>query len=658
MSSYEDITHLSQREQVRLRTGMWLGDVNSSEYDSALMNMVREVVSNSVDDFMNGGATEIRVTVSPELDSVSIMDNGRGIPFSYDRDMNMSRLEMAVSVPNTGAKYDKGEGGVFKYAGGLHGAGLKCVNYISSEFMAFSKRADGFRSFLFREGLKVAEDIQSSEGFPYEHGTWISFTPDRKVFTIDPRVNLSYMTRYLKGVSCLNAGLRIILQHRDTLYEYFEPDGITTLLKEKSDGSEILFPIAEIRSEDSGVSRYEISFCVTEGSGESISSFVNGLEIDSSSDSVVAVRQSFARAVLKYIDTVYNPNSRSRVTGLETSDIRAGLCAVIKLLHVNPSFDSQTKTRLTNKDIGRHINDTLPHLIFIELQKNPSMADGVVRHISRQAEARRASEQARKKTLAIAKKMAEDTSNISLDIFTPPTKPEDVEQNMLCMFEGLSASSALVKASKFINPETSRPYKEHIGILALQGLVLQSLEVDMSRVLQNKELATLIKVSGLNPKDPSDLSNLRFGKFVITSDQDAGGAQICVQLVIFFATHFPEVVRKGMLYRLETPLFSVIDTRTRKYTFCYNSDIHLLLKEMGVAEDDIYRGRYIVRRNKGLGELDDREVRTLVENPRLVRICPEDFDSLKKLLYIFSGKDNIQDRKEVLFRFGLGGDNE
>lgn len=657
MSSYEDITHLSQREQVRLRTGMWLGDVNSGEYDSALMNMVREVVSNSVDDFMNGGATEIRVTVSPELDSVSIMDNGRGIPFGYDSDMNMSRLEMAVSVPNTGAKYDKGEGGVFKYAGGLHGAGLKCVNYISSEFMAFSKRADGFRSFLFREGLKVAEDIQSSEGFPYEHGTWIAFAPDRKVFTIDPRVNLSYMTRYLKGVSCLNAGLRIILQHRDTVYEYFEPDGTTTLLKEKSDGSEILFPIVGVRSEDSGVSRYEISFCVTEGSGESISSFVNGLEIDSSSDSVVAVRQSFARAVLKYIDTVYNPNSRSKVTGLETSDIRAGLCAVIKLLHVNPSFDSQTKTRLTNKDIGRHINDTLPHLIFIELQKNPSMADGVVRHISRQAEARRASEQARKKTLAIAKKMAEDTSNISLDIFTPPTKPEDVEQNMLCMFEGLSASSALVKASKFINPETSRPYKEHIGILALQGLVLQSLEVDMSRVLQNKELATLIKVSGLNPKDPSDLSNLRFGKFVITSDQDAGGAQICVQLVIFFATHFPEVVRRGMLYRLETPLFSVIDTRTREYTFCYNSDIHLLLEEMSVTEDDIYRGKYIVRRNKGLGELDDREVRTLVENPKLVRICPEDFDSLKKLLYIFSGKDNIQDRKGVLFRFGLGGDN-
>jgi len=632
--------------------------VNSSEYDSALMNMVREVVSNSVDDFMNGGATEIRVTVSPELDSVSIMDNGRGIPFGYDSDMNMSRLEMAVSVPNTGAKYDKGEGGVFKYAGGLHGAGLKCVNYISSEFMAFSKRAEGFRSFLFREGLKVAEDIQSSEGFPYEHGTWIAFTPDRKVFTIDPRVNLSYMTRYLKGVSCLNAGLKIILQHKDTVYEYFEPDGITALLKEKSDGSEILFPIVGVRSEDSGVSRYEISFCVTEGSGESISSFVNGLEIDSSSDSVVAVRQSFARAVLKYIDTVYNPNNRSRVTGLETSDIRAGLCAVIKLLHVNPSFDSQTKTRLTNKDIGRHINDTLPHLIFIELQKNLSMADGVVRHISRQAEARRASEQARKKTLAIAKKMAEDTSNISLDIFTPPTKPEDMEQNMLCMFEGLSASSALVKASKFINPETSRPYKEHIGILALQGLVLQSLEVDMSRVLQNKELATLIKVSGLNPKDPSDLSNLRFGKFVITSDQDAGGAQICVQLVIFFATHFPEIVRKGMLYRLETPLFSVIDTRTREYTFCYNSDIHLLLKEMSVTEDDIYRGKYIVRRNKGLGELDDREVRTLVENPRLVRICPEDFDSLRKLLYIFSGKDNIQDRKEVLFRFGLGGDNE
>ena len=486
----------------------------------------------------------------------------------------------------------------------------------------------------------------------------IRFSPDPKIFKCDTEFNPDHISRYLYTISCLNAGLRIDFIHKEHWLIYHEPEGISALLSDKIRNQEILFPSVNISSKNSEGNIYEVSLCITDSSGESISSFVNGLEIDSASDSVVATRQSIAKAVSQYINSVYNPNSRHKVSDLETSDIRAGVCAVIKFLHIDPSFDSQTKTRLTSKDLGRHISDTFPNLFFMELQKNPEKANSVVLHIARQAEARKASELARKKSLSISKKMAEDISNISLDIFTPPTRPEDTEQNMLCMFEGLSASAALVKASKFINPITRRPYKEHIGILALQGLVLQSLEMDMARVLQNKELSTLVKVSGLNPKNPSDLSNLRFGKFVITSDQDAGGAQICVQMVIFFATHFPEVIRRGMLYRLETPLFSIVNTKTSEYTYCYDSDIDTALSLKGVTQDDLASRKYIVRRNKGLGELDDVEVRTLVENPRLIPIHPSSMESLQRLLYIFSGKNNIPDRRELLFNYGLKQDEE
>lgn len=660
MTEYNNIEHLTQREQVRLRTGMWLGDVHTLEYGSALMNMVREVVSNSVDDFMNGGATEISVELLNDLTTIRISDNGRGIPNDYDSELNMSKLEKAVSVPNTGAKYSKGEGRSFRYAGGLHGAGLKCVNYISEKFTAFSKRNGYGRFVYFEKGLKVSESENDSADFKFDHGTMVEFTPDREVFTARPLVfDFDHLSKYLYNVACLNNGLKISLASTDGSWTvFYGENGLTDLLKDKVGESEIIFPPVVLKSENDNGNRYEIALCMTDGSGESVTSFVNGLEIDMSSDPVTAVRQSVARAVTKYIDTVYNPSTRYKVTGLETSDIRAGLYAVVKFLHIDPSFDSQTKTRLTSRDLAPHINSTFPGLFLMEMQKRPDESARIIRHMAKQAEARKAAESARKKALNVAKKMSEDISNISLDIYTPPTRPEDTEQNMLCMFEGLSASAALVKASKLRNPETGRPFKEHIGILALQGLVLQSLEIDMSRVLQNKELATLIKVGGLNPKDPSDLSSLRFGKFVITSDQDFGGAQICVQLVIFFTKHFPEIVRRGMLYRLETPLFSVVDTKTREYTFCYDPDVHTLLKEMGVNDSDILNGRYIVRRNKGLGELDDREVRTLVENPRLVRICPDGFDILEKLLYIFSGRDNIRDRKELLFRFGLGGNGE
>ena len=651
---YNEVTHLSQIEQVRKRTGMWLGDVNTNEYNSAIMNMVREVVSNSVDDFMNGGVTEIAISVSLDCKTISIMDNGRGIPFGYNEEMKMSQLEMCVSVPNTGAKYEKGEGKGFKYAGGLHGAGLKCVNYMSSSFYALSKRGSEQKGISFSRGEKIEEDPPFiSEDYPYEHGTWIQFTPDQEVFKVEARIKLDLLARYLKMVSYLNAGLRIKWFWNHQKHECYEPLGIQALLDEKIENQNILFPSTRVQSKNSEGNLYEIIFCIVDGLGESISPFVNGLEIEQSSDAVVVTRQSIAKAISQYINTIYNPNNRHKVVGLETSDIRSGICAVIKLLHIDPSFDSQTKTKLTNKDIGKHISETLPQLVFVELQKNPQMANKVVQHISLQAEARKASELARKKALSITRKMAQDTSNISLNIFTPPTKPLDTELNMLCMFEGLSASSALIKASKFINPETKKPYKEHIGILALQGLVLQTLEMDMSRVLQNKELATLVKVSGLNPKNPSDLSELRFGKFVITSDQDAGGAQICVQLVIFFATHFPEVIKRGMLYRLETPLFSIIEAKTKKYHFVYDSDISKALESLGVTKEDLALHKYIVRRNKGLGELDDVEVKTLVENPRLISINPSSIESLKKLLYIFSGKNNIPDRKKLLFEFGI-----
>jgi len=641
---------------------MYVGSTQENSYTSALMNLLREVVGNAADEYANGHATDIWVRFVPETNTLTVRDNGRGIPFGPTTIPNpyvegqlvdIDKLELATGVPNTGAKYEKGDGKSFKFSIGMNGIGLKATNALSSEFAVTVHRAEGSRSIMFAQG-KLTSPVAEVAGDAGQTGTIVQWTPDQTLLPF--QYNPAHLKRYLKEVAYLNAGLKVHFTSSTAGAEatelYHEPDGIFAYLRDLLGKDTPLMVFSPLTGTDTETgNRYEIALAVNEGAGEAFYPFVNGSLIESASTPVVALRQSFARTLAGYVkDHVTLPKKYAKLE-LKPEDFRSGLTAVIKVLHVDPSFDSQTKTKLTNTDVATLINTTLPNALLAQLLSTPAAAEKIVAQAITQAEARIAAQKARDAITKNATRTREDI-NVSLNIYTAPLS-HNPEQNVLYMFEGESASGSLVKAAKARDPETGKLYKDRIGILALKGMVLNVLELDMARALKNTELATLIRVSGLNPQQPDDLSNLNFRDFYITTDMDAGGAHISILLATFFLTLFPEVIRQGRLARVVTPLFELTDLKTKAVHFIYpDEEKDAAIARLGYKPEEVNK-RYTLKRNKGLGELSDAAKMTLVESPRLQRYQLDDLTMMQQLFQIFSAKDAVEHRRELIFSLGL-----
>jgi len=649
----EGIVHFEGLAHVRRRPGMYVGDFKRNTYSSAAMNLLREVVGNSVDEFMNGHATEIRVVLDLQLNTISVRDNGRGIPHQFNPDLGISNLEACVGLTNTGGKYDKGDEHAFKFAIGMNGIGLKATTALSTRFKAISQR-DGERVEI--DYIKGEKDMESRVDSVYEaeNYTEIMWQPDDTVIT-DPLYKYTFIRTYLREVAFLNAGVKIqFLTYRGELKEkdetYHEPEGITAFLKELIGEKEVLTSMPTFEYAENGI-RYEIALSVMDQAGEEIYPFVNGNAIEQSSTPVVALRQTYALAMKKFIEEYAVLATKDKKVDINTGDIRSGMMAVIKTLHIDPAFHAQTKTKLINTDIASLMKTTLPDRFLAFFLANQAETKNIIDQILVQARARKAAENARANSLQKNKKR--NKSNVSLDIYTPPLKEDAVDKNSIYMFEGRSASGALISAAKNRNPDTGALYKDHVGVLALKGMVLQSLEMPLNKALKNTELATLVDVSGLNRNDPSDLSGLLFDKFIAAVDEDHGGMQIFVLLTIFFATHFPEVVKQGKFLKVMTPLYEIVDKKTQAIHFIYaDEDKDQRLEEFGYDPEQVNK-KFTLKRNKGLGEMSERCNLTLVENPRLVPIQPKDITELMQLLTVFSGKKNVSDRKNLIFTMGL-----
>lgn len=670
--TYNDIEHKGGLTHLRVRPEMYVGSCQENSYTSALMNLLREVVGNSADEFANGHATDIWIELTQDQNRISVLDNGRGIPFGLTvidnpfvegQKIEIDKLELATSIPNTGAKYQKGEGKAFVFSIGLNGIGVKAVNALSDEFHVSVYRPEGARYLSYRKGVSDTPICEIPFRYlPHQHesppsapvlmksGTEVCWIPD---LTIIPFIySVSHISRFLKETAYLNAGLRIhftLIEGDNRSYtQLYEPDGIHAFLRDQLGKEKPLMLFDALSETDPNTgNQYEIALAITEGSGESFHPFVNGSSIESVSTPVVALRQSFARALATFVKDHYTLPKKYTKIDLRPEDFRSGLMAIIKILHINPSFDSQTKTKLTNTDIATFIATTLPNAILAQLLSHPTEAARVVSQVLVQAEARIAAQKAREQITKAPKKACEDVA-VSLNIYTAPLT-HDPSINSLYLFEGESASGSLVKAAKARDPLTGKLYKERIGILALKGVVLNTLELDITRALKNTELATLIRVSGLNPKDPDDLSGLNFRDFIIATDEDAGGALISTLLITFFLTLFPEIIRQGRLYRVRTPLFELIDLKTRDRKFIYSDeDKDTRISQMGYHPSQV-NITYTLKRNKGLGEQSDPCKMTLVENPRLTQILYPDVEEMRKLFLVFSGKDYVQHRRELIF---------
>ena len=584
------IVTLSPREHIRLRPGMYIGKLgDGSQADDGIYVLIKEVVDNSVDEFIMGAGHRVEITV--EQNVVTVRDYGRGIP--------LKSLAAAVSEMNTGGKYG---GSAFKKTVGLNGVGVKAVNMLSSEFTARSVRDGEARTVTFAKGLEQSDRWES--GVAEKNGTLISFRVDEEVFG-QYAYNLEYVEQMVKNYTYLNLGLTFCLNGRN----YVSKNGLLDLLGENLTEEPLYAPIH--------LSGDDIEVAITHGTGygESYFSFVNGQYTSQGGTHQAAFREAIAKTVKEFFHKDYDP-----------SDIRTSVIAAISVKVTDPVFESQTKIKLGSKEIepgvsmrnfvmdflGKHLDDYL--------HKHPETAQTLQKKIVENEKERKAISGIQKKARETAKKVSLNNRKLRDCKIHFTDRSELAEQSMIFITEGDSASGSIT-ASRDVRTQ---------AVFSLRGKPLNCYGLTKKVVYENEEFNLL--QAALNIEE--DMENLRYNKVIIATDADVDGMHIRLLLTSFFLQFFPDVIRTGHLYILQTPLFRV---RTRKKTFyCYSDEERQrAIAECGAGVE--------ITRFKGLGEISSVEFKEFIgENMRLDRVRLTKDDPIHDLLEFYMGKNTFE----------------
>ena len=584
------IVTLSPREHIRLRPGMYIGKLgDGSQADDGIYVLIKEVVDNSVDEFIMGAGHRVEITV--EQNVVTVRDYGRGIP--------LKSLAAAVSEMNTGGKYG---GSAFKKTVGLNGGGVKAVNMLSSEFTARSVRDGEARTVTFAKGLEQSDRWES--GVAEKNGTLISFRVDEEVFG-QYAYNLEYVEQMVKNYTYLNLGLTFCLNGRN----YVSKNGLLDLLGENLTEEPLYAPIH--------LSGDDIEVAITHGTGygESYFSFVNGQYTSQGGTHQAAFREAIAKTVKEFFHKDYDP-----------SDIRTSVIAAISVKVTDPVFESQTKIKLGSKEIepgvsmrnfvmdflGKHLDDYL--------HKHPETAQTLQKKIVENEKERKAISGIQKKARETAKKVSLNNRKLRDCKIHFTDRSELAEQSMIFITEGDSASGSIT-ASRDVRTQ---------AVFSLRGKPLNCYGLTKKVVYENEEFNLL--QAALNIEE--DMENLRYNKVIIATDADVDGMHIRLLLTSFFLQFFPDVIRTGHLYILQTPLFRV---RNRKKTFyCYSDEERQrAIAECGAGVE--------ITRFKGLGEISSVEFKEFIgENMRLDRVRLTKDDPIHDLLEFYMGKNTFE----------------
>ncbi len=515
-----NILHLSDMEHVRTRPGMYIGRLgDGSQPEDGIYVLMKEVIDNSIDEFKMNAGKRIEVTVEESL-RVSVRDYGRGIP--------LGKLVEAVSVLNTGAKYDSK---AFKKSVGLNGVGLKAVNALSTHFEAHSYRDGEVRRTKFAKGVLTGDETEHTEE---ENGTYIFFEPDNSLFK-HYSFHDEFVEQMLRNYTYLNTGLTIMFNGRRILSR----EGLSDLLNDRMD-YEALYPIVHLNGED-----IEIAFTHTKQNGEEYYSFVNGQHTTLGGTHQAAFKKYVAEVIKEYSGKNY-----------EYSDIRNGLVGAISINIQEPLFESQTKVKLGSLatapeggiSIDKFIGDFVKSQVDNYLHKNTDVADIILQKVQE-------SEKIRKEMAGVAKKAREMSKKANLHnrklrdcrIHLGDTKGDKQEETSIFITEGDSASGSITK-SRDVNTQ---------AVFSLRGKPLNCFGLTKKVVYENEEFNLL--QAALNIED--GLEGLRYNKVIVATDADVDGMHIRLLMITFFLQFFPELIKKGHVFILQTPLFRV---RTRK----------------------------------------------------------------------------------------------
>ena len=606
----DNIRHLDDMEHIRVRSGMYIGRLGDGQQnDDGIYVLLKEVMDNSIDEFKMGAGKKIEVTVEDDL-RVSIRDYGRGIP--------QGKLIEAVSKLNTGGKYDSK---AFKKSVGLNGVGLKAVNALSSRFEVASYRDGKMRKASFEKGQLVSDITEDSTE---ENGTAIFFEPDNTLF-MNYKFHNQFVETLLRNYTYLNTGLTFIYNGQKILSRH----GLEDLLKDNMT-SEGLYDVVHLKGED-----IEIAFTHTNQYGEEYYSFVNGQHTTQGGTHQSALKEHIARTIKEF----YNKNQ-------EFSDIRNGIVAAIALDVEEPMFESQTKTKLgsnymwpaipqEDKPAGPSINKFVGDFIKTEvdnyLHKNPQVADVMLQKIQE-------SEKERKAIAGVTKLARERAKKANLHnrklrdcrFHLNDTRGDKQEETCIFITEGDSASGSITK-SRDVNTQ---------AVFSLRGKPLNSYGLTKKVVYENEEFNLL--QAALNIED--GMEGLRYNKVIVATDADVDGMHIRLLMITFFLQFFPDLIKKGHVYILQTPLFRVRNRKKGVYEtiYCYTDEERLEAIEKLSPNPEITRF-------KGLGEISPDEFKNFIgPDMRLEKVRLRKNDLVKELLEFYMGKNTMERQNFII----------
>ena len=595
----DNIRSLDWKEHIRMRPGMYIGKLgDGSSPDDGIYILLKEVLDNSIDEFVMGAGKTIEISIQGS--KVIVRDFGRGIP--------LGKVVDVVSKMNTGGKYDSK---AFKKSVGLNGVGTKAVNALSSFFRVESTRDSKSASAEFEQGNLTNQDLL--EDSSRRKGTKVSFIPDEVIFK-NYKYRSEYVVKMLKNYVYLNPGLTIVFNGE----KYFSENGLKDLLAEKIAETDLLYPIIHLRGDDIEVA---LTHSKTQYS-EEYNSFVNGQNTTQGGTHLTAFREALVKTIREYYGKNY-----------DASDIRKSVVSAIAIKVMEPIFESQTKTKLGSTDMGgklptvrTYINDFLKTQLDNYLHKNQDTAEKIQRKILQAERERKELSGIRKLAKDRAKKASLHNKKLrDCRVHFGDTKNERNLESTLFITEGDSASGSITK-SRDVNTQ---------AVFSLKGKPLNCYGLSKKIVYENEEFNLL--QAALNIEE--SLEDLRYNNVVIATDADVDGMHIRLLLITFFLQFFPEVIKEGHLYILQTPLFRV---RNKKETiYCYSEEERRSAIEKLKPKPEITRF-------KGLGEISPDEFKHFIgDDIRLDPIMLDDNMSIEDLLSFYMGK-NTPTRQEFI----------